>query len=69
MAQGSLPPCWSLLPRESAVPTPFTPVLLQVMLSGINQVVLGDKRTMKFAHCGSASSLHFAVTAPPKESA
>jgi hypothetical protein len=40
--------------------------MLQVMLSGINQMVLGDKRTMKFAYCGSASSLHFAVTAPPR---
>jgi hypothetical protein len=44
-------------------------LLLQVLLSGINQVVLGDKRSMKFAHCGTASSLHFAVTAPPKETA
>lgn len=39
----------------------------QVMLSGINQLVLIDKRHMKAAHCGTASSLHFAVTSPPKE--
>jgi hypothetical protein len=38
----------------------------QVMLSGINQVVLGDRRTQRFAHCGTASSLHFAITSPPK---
>lgn len=42
---------------------------VQVLLSGINQVVLGDKRSMRFSHCGSASSLHYAVMAPPKESA
>eukprot|EP00882_Tetradesmus_deserticola_P012410 GHRQ01013152.1.p2 GENE.GHRQ01013152.1~~GHRQ01013152.1.p2 ORF type:complete len:165 (+),score=96.81 GHRQ01013152.1:619-1113(+) len=34
-----------------------------VMLSGINQLVMGDKRTMKFAHCGTASSIYFAVQA------
>eukprot|EP00879_Flechtneria_rotunda_P005795 GHRR01006098.1.p1 GENE.GHRR01006098.1~~GHRR01006098.1.p1 ORF type:complete len:165 (+),score=57.87 GHRR01006098.1:273-767(+) len=37
----------------------------KVMLSAINQIVLGDKRTMKFAHCGTASSLYFAVA--PKQ--
>eukprot|EP00877_Chromochloris_zofingiensis_P014037 jgi/Chrzof1/8888/Cz03g28020.t1 len=34
----------------------------KVMLSGINQVVMADKRSsLKFSHCGTASSMYFAV--------
>ncbi|KIZ02960.1 hypothetical protein MNEG_4995 [Monoraphidium neglectum] len=34
---------------------------IKVMLSGINQLVMGDKRQLRFSYCGSASNMYFAV--------
>uniref|UniRef100_A0A383VZG5 Ubiquitin-like domain-containing protein n=1 Tax=Tetradesmus obliquus TaxID=3088 RepID=A0A383VZG5_TETOB len=49
--------------RQLALATGVPMRQQHVMLSGINQLVMGDKRTMKFAHCGTASSIYFAVQA------
>ncbi|KAF6256916.1 hypothetical protein COO60DRAFT_1640361 [Scenedesmus sp. NREL 46B-D3] len=69
-------PCGNEVTLELSADTPLLEVKRQlqlatgvplqhqhVMLSGINQLVMGDKRTMKFAHCGTASSIYFAVQA------
>ncbi|KAI8469204.1 MAG: hypothetical protein J3K34DRAFT_424344 [Monoraphidium minutum] len=34
---------------------------IKVLLSGINQMVMGDKRQLKFSYCGSSSNMYFAV--------
>lgn len=36
---------------------------IKVVLSAIDQLVMGDKRRLRFASCGSASNIYFAVAA------
>lgn len=40
---------------------------IKVVLSGIDQLVMGDKRQMRFGYCGSASNIYFAVAAAKKD--
>lgn len=55
--------------RKLAAATGVPPQHQKIMLSGIDQLVMGDKRTnVGFAHCGTASSLYF-VAATAAESA
>jgi hypothetical protein len=36
---------------------------VKVMLAGIDEMVMGDRRAMRFAHCGTASNAYFVVAA------
>lgn len=54
--------------RQLAVVTGVPIEHQKVMLSSINQVVMGDKRTnIKFGHCGSSNNFYFAVTNEPSK--
>ncbi|GBF87720.1 hypothetical protein Rsub_00431 [Raphidocelis subcapitata] len=49
--------------RQLALKTGVPIQHIKVLLSGINQIVMGDKRQMRFSYCGSASNVYFAVAA------